>query len=206
VSDLAFDPFDPETIECPYAFYAALRDGAPVFRMPRGGHFVVSRFEDARAVAMNRAPSPRERSGVSACARHSSDPSQPRLPRPGHAAHHRGMGDAGLPLALRRRHDREAIREDTAPYRRTTIEQRSAILSDLRRLAAEQVNARRDGDLALFKMLFFGTKDVLDVERLVALVGGDFDRAYVRRWLVDLVGADDERVQRWDRLLSDVDG
>jgi hypothetical protein len=61
-------------------------------------------------------------------------------------------------------------------------------------------------DLALFKMLFFRTKDVLDVERLVAFVGGDFDRAYVRRWLVDLVGADDERVQRWERLLSDVDG
>jgi hypothetical protein len=61
-------------------------------------------------------------------------------------------------------------------------------------------------DLALFKMLFFRTKDLLDVERLVAFVGGDFDRAYVRRWLVDLVGADDERVQRWDRLLSDVDG
>ena len=55
------------------------------------------------------------------------------------------MGDAGLPLALRRRDDREAIREDIAPYQGTTVEQRSAILSDLCRLAAEQVNACPDG-------------------------------------------------------------
>ncbi|MBI5502356.1 MAG: hypothetical protein HY907_19080 [Deltaproteobacteria bacterium] len=61
-------------------------------------------------------------------------------------------------------------------------------------------------DLVVFKMLFFRTKDVLDVERLVAFAAADFDRAYVRRWLVDLVGADDERLARWDRLLADVDG
>lgn len=61
-------------------------------------------------------------------------------------------------------------------------------------------------DLVLFKMLFFRTKDLLDVERLVAFLGTDFDRAYVRRWLIDLVGDDDDRVARWDRLLADVAG
>jgi hypothetical protein len=61
-------------------------------------------------------------------------------------------------------------------------------------------------DLVVFKMLFFRTKDVLDVERLVAFTGAGFDRAYVRRWLVDLVGTDDERLARWDRVLADVDG
>ena len=61
-------------------------------------------------------------------------------------------------------------------------------------------------DLVVFKMLFFRTKDLLDVERLVAFAGADFDRDYVHRWLVDLVGADDERLARWDHLVADVDG
>jgi hypothetical protein len=59
-------------------------------------------------------------------------------------------------------------------------------------------------DLATFKFLFFRTKDILDVERLVAFGGETFDRDYVRRWLVDLVGDSDERVARWDRLIADV--
>lgn len=60
-------------------------------------------------------------------------------------------------------------------------------------------------DLAIFKMLFFRTKDMLDIERMVAFMGSSFDRVYVRRWLVDLVGADDARVHRWDGLVNDVD-
>lgn len=60
-------------------------------------------------------------------------------------------------------------------------------------------------DLAIFKFLFFRTKDILDVERLVAFGRESFDREYVRRWLVDLVGDGDERVARWDRLVADVD-
>lgn len=58
-------------------------------------------------------------------------------------------------------------------------------------------------DLAIFKMLFFRTKDLIDLERLVAFLGPSFDQAHVRGWLVDLVGADDERVQRWDTLVKD---
>lgn len=57
-------------------------------------------------------------------------------------------------------------------------------------------------DLATFKMLFFRAKDLLDVERLLAVRGAEFDGAYVRRWLVDLVGGDDERVKRWDTLVA----
>ncbi len=57
----------------------------------------------------------------------------------------------------------------------------------------------------MFKLLFFRTKDILDVERLVAFGAAGFDRAHVRHWLVDLVGDTDDRVARWDRLLADVD-
>ena len=57
-------------------------------------------------------------------------------------------------------------------------------------------------DLVLFKLLFFRPKDVLDIERLVAFQGPALDRAYVRRWLVDLMGPDDERVVRWDAIVD----
>lgn len=59
-------------------------------------------------------------------------------------------------------------------------------------------------DLVVFKMLFFRTKDLLDVERMVAFLGPELDRDYVRRWLIDLVGFDDERIRRWDHLLADI--
>ena len=59
-------------------------------------------------------------------------------------------------------------------------------------------------DLAVFKMLFFRTKDVLDVERLVGFLGSAFDTAYVRAALVELVGEEDDRIARWDRLVGDV--
>lgn len=55
------------------------------------------------------------------------------------------MGDHVLPASLRRRNDREAIFEDIAPYRGTTVEERSTVLSALCRLAAEQIDARPDG-------------------------------------------------------------
>lgn len=58
-------------------------------------------------------------------------------------------------------------------------------------------------DLAVFKMLFFRTKDVLDVERLVGFLGSAFDTGYVRASLVEIVGAEDPRIARWDRLVSD---
>ena len=58
-------------------------------------------------------------------------------------------------------------------------------------------------DLATFKFLFFRTKDILDVERLVAFSGDALTRDHLRQWLVDLVGETDERGARWDRLVAD---
>ncbi len=56
--------------------------------------------------------------------------------------------------------------------------------------------------IAIFKLMFFRAKDVLDVEKLIAVQGADLDAAYVRRWIVDMMGEDDERTQAWDRLIS----
>ncbi len=42
---------DPEVAACPWAFYAQVRDTAPVYRMPETGFYLVSRYEDLRTVA-----------------------------------------------------------------------------------------------------------------------------------------------------------
>ncbi len=55
--------------------------------------------------------------------------------------------------------------------------------------------------IAVFKLLFFRGKDVVDLERLVA-VRPDLDAAYVRRWIVDMMGEEDERTARWDELVK----
>jgi hypothetical protein len=57
---------------------------------------------------------------------------------------------------------------------------------------------------AVFKLLFFRPKDRLDVEKLVAVQGGDLDRGYIRRWIVDMMGTADERVQAWDEIVARV--
>lgn len=55
-------------------------------------------------------------------------------------------------------------------------------------------------DLIVLKLMFYRGKDLLDVEKVVAMQGEQLDRAYVRRWLVEMMGADDHRVSRWDEL------
>lgn len=57
--------------------------------------------------------------------------------------------------------------------------------------------------VAVFKMLFFRSKDIADIERLIAVRRGQHDRAYVRRWLVAMMGEGDERVGRWDALVAE---
>lgn len=56
--------------------------------------------------------------------------------------------------------------------------------------------------LAFFKMMFFRGKDLVDLERLLATRGRQLDAPYVRRWLVETMGEDDERVRRWDELCA----
>lgn len=55
---------------------------------------------------------------------------------------------------------------------------------------------------ALFKLLFFRTKDKLDLDNLLQVRGEQLDQSYIRRWLVDMMGADDERVAFWDFLVA----
>ena len=58
--------------------------------------------------------------------------------------------------------------------------------------------------VAVFKMLFYRPKDLVDLERLVAVRGADLDVGYVRQQLVDTVGLEDLRITRWDQLTGRV--
>jgi len=54
--------------------------------------------------------------------------------------------------------------------------------------------------LCVFKLLFFRGKDVVDLERLIAVQGSAIDAAYVRARIVEMLGEDDPRVATWDGL------
>lgn len=56
--------------------------------------------------------------------------------------------------------------------------------------------------LAVFKLLFFRPKDLVDLERLIAVQGAQLDVAYVRQQMVAMMGEVDPRVQRWDELAA----
>lgn len=56
--------------------------------------------------------------------------------------------------------------------------------------------------IAVFKLLFFRGKDIVDLERLVAVRGADLDVEYVRGHIVEMMGENDERVSRWDAIVA----
>lgn len=49
--DVSF--FDPATIACPYPSYDTLRDEAPVWQDPMTGMWIVTRYDDVRAIALD---------------------------------------------------------------------------------------------------------------------------------------------------------
>ena len=71
------------------------------------------------------------------------------------------------------------------------------------RLAGRETWVLSPEVLAVFKMLFYRPKDLADVGRLLEVQGGRFDRAFVRRWLVEMLGEQDERIRHWDALVAD---
>lgn len=56
--------------------------------------------------------------------------------------------------------------------------------------------------LAVFELLFFRGKDIVDLERLIAVQLENLDHRYVREKIVDMMGEEDPRVSQWDRLTS----
>lgn len=56
--------------------------------------------------------------------------------------------------------------------------------------------------IAIFKLMFFRPKDQLDLEKLIEVQGEDLDMAYVRHWITDMMGEDDERTKKWDAMVK----
>ena len=50
--------------------------------------------------------------------------------------------------------------------------------------------------------LFTRDRDLADLEKLATVQGAALDAAYVRHWIVDMMGEDDERVAAWDRIVA----
>jgi hypothetical protein len=58
--------------------------------------------------------------------------------------------------------------------------------------------------LAVFKMMFFRDKDLVDVKQMLRTQGNQFDRAWVREQLEDTFGRCDPRVARWEELTAEI--
>lgn len=74
------------------------------------------------------------------------------------------------------------------------------------KMGEEYIHVWSAETLAVFKMMFFRRKDVVDVERLLRDGGPEFDRAWVRAQLVEIFGARDPRIPAWDELVAEVEG
>jgi hypothetical protein len=61
-------------------------------------------------------------------------------------------------------------------------------------------------DLLTLKMMFFRRKDLADVEAVLRDPPSDLDIESVRSRIIEMVGADDERVREWDAIIRDVRG
>jgi hypothetical protein len=58
--------------------------------------------------------------------------------------------------------------------------------------------------LAVFKMMFFREKDFVDLKQILRHRLPNFDREWVRMQLVEICGARDIRVARWDEVVEEV--
>jgi hypothetical protein len=77
---------------------------------------------------------------------------------------------------------------------------------------AEETRVRRNVDgrdawflsaesLAVFKLMLFRGKDLVDLERMTGLRDGSLESDRVRRTVVAMVGEADERIAAWDRIV-----
>lgn len=58
--------------------------------------------------------------------------------------------------------------------------------------------------LAVFKLLFFRPKDLVDLQRLLEIRGSEFDAGFVRAAVAGMMGEDDRRIEEWDRIVRAV--
>lgn len=71
---------------------------------------------------------------------------------------------------------------------------------------AETILVLAPEDLLVCKAVFNRRKDWIDVEQMLLLTAGTLDLDDVRRWVLAIVGGDDDRVQRFERAVREVLG
>jgi hypothetical protein len=82
-------------------------------------------------------------------------------------------------------------------YDHAKMRRRRVLLGD------QQVMVFDAETLAVFKMMFFRPKDLVDVQQMLRIQGSNFDRQWVRDQLLDLFGSRDPRTTCWDELVSE---
>jgi Nucleotidyl transferase of unknown function (DUF2204) len=81
------------------------------------------------------------------------------------------------------------------------VHERAATRTRIVSLHGTKIRVLSPEDTAVFKMLFYRGKDLVDVERLLTTMGSAFDAAYVRTALLEIVDEGDYRIRRWDELV-----
>lgn len=66
----------------------------------------------------------------------------------------------------------------------------------------ESVQVLSAEDLAVFKVIFNRPKDWLDIEAMLTEQGSAFDVEHTREWLTRVLGEDDSRVDRFEKLVA----
>lgn len=66
-----------------------------------------------------------------------------------------------------------------------------------------QMNVLSAEDLVVCKVMFDRAKDWLDVEAVLHTRGPAFDTPYVHGWLVEMLGADNDRVRRFEKVAAE---
>ena len=51
--DVKLNPFSPEVIASPWGFFEQLRERAPVYALPNNAYYLVSRYQDVKAIALD---------------------------------------------------------------------------------------------------------------------------------------------------------
>ncbi|MEO8494487.1 MAG: hypothetical protein ABI614_05430 [Planctomycetota bacterium] len=57
--------------------------------------------------------------------------------------------------------------------------------------------------LAVFKMMFFRSKDMVDVEQILRIQAAALDCDWIRERLIEIYGGRDPRISQWDQLVTE---
>jgi hypothetical protein len=72
------------------------------------------------------------------------------------------------------------------------------------KLEGQEIQVWSADVLAVFKMMFFRPKDLVDLQRILEVQRDKLDRSWIRAELEELYGRRDPRLSRWDELVEEM--